>query len=276
MDGAVDQDDLFSGLAMAVSHHLRLLQLARRVCSCERWRRRHRRSVRGRAPNKRRDFNLGLRNSLLDYWGVDSEPPVFDEADFERRFRMPRAVFMLIYKDIKDEPFFRQRVNDTGRTQAHPLQKFVAALRVPSNGEAADRPDEYVRLSNSTSNSAVKNFIEFFVNKYESTYLRAPTDENITRILAFNKDWGLPAVSTAWNAAIGSGMAARSRRRDSTRAGRASDRLSWRRFATTTSGFSTSLPARQEATTTSTSSSRALYFFVSCAASGRHVTFLLK
>ena len=85
MGGAVDQEDPSSGLAMAVSHHLRLLQLARRVRGCQRLRRRHRGSVRGRAPNKKRDFNLGLRNILRDHFGVDGDPPVFDEADFESR-----------------------------------------------------------------------------------------------------------------------------------------------------------------------------------------------
>jgi len=129
---------------------------------------------------------------LRDYWGVDGEAPVFDEADFESRFRMPRAVIMRVYNDIKDEPFFRQRVNATGRQQAHPLQEVVAALRVLGNGEAADRPDEYVRFSKSTTNAAVKSFIEFIVIKYESTYLRALTEKDITRILAFNKDRGLP------------------------------------------------------------------------------------
>jgi len=80
------KDDLSSGLEMTVSHHLRLLQLARRIRCCQRWRRRHRGSVRGRAPKKKRDFNLGLRNILRDHWGVDGEPPVFDEGDFESRF----------------------------------------------------------------------------------------------------------------------------------------------------------------------------------------------
>jgi len=37
-----------------------------------------------------------LPNILHDYWGVFSEPLVFDEADFESRFRMTRAVFMRI------------------------------------------------------------------------------------------------------------------------------------------------------------------------------------
>jgi len=129
---------------------------------------------------------------LRDYWGVDCEPPVSDEADFKSWSRMPLAVIMRIYNDMKDEPFFRQRVNATGRPQAHPLQNVVAALRVLGNGEAADRPDEYVRLSKSTTNAAVKNFIEFIFNKYESTYLRAPAVEDITHILSFNKDRGSP------------------------------------------------------------------------------------
>jgi len=86
MGGAVDQDGLSSGLAMAVSHHLWLLQLARPDRGCQRRRRRHRGSVRGRAPNKKRDFNLGLCNIFRDYWGVDGEPPVFDEAEFESQF----------------------------------------------------------------------------------------------------------------------------------------------------------------------------------------------
>jgi len=99
---------------------------------------------------------------------------------------------MCVYNDIKDEQSFRQRVNATGRPQAHPLQKVVTALRVLGNGVAADRPDEYVRLSKSTTNADVRSFIEFIVIKYESTFLHAPTDEDISRILAFNKDRGFP------------------------------------------------------------------------------------
>ena len=116
MEGAVDEDDLSSGLVMAVSYHIRLLQMPRRVRGCQRRRRRHRGSVRGRALNKKRDFNLGLRNILRDYWSVDEKSHVFDKADFESPSRMPRAVFMRVHNDIKDKPFFRKRVNATRRT----------------------------------------------------------------------------------------------------------------------------------------------------------------
>jgi len=118
MGSALDQDDRSSGIAMAVSHHIRLPQLARRLRGCQSRRRRHSGWLRERAPSKEHDFNLGLRNILRDYWGVDGEPPVFDEADFESRLRTPRAVFMRIYNDIQDETFFCQCNNATGRSQA--------------------------------------------------------------------------------------------------------------------------------------------------------------
>jgi len=78
---------------------------------------------------------------VRDYFGVDGQDPVFNEHDFETRFRVPRAVFRRVYSEVKDAPFFRRRINATGRPQAHPLQKVVAAFRVLANGEAADRAD---------------------------------------------------------------------------------------------------------------------------------------
>jgi len=56
MGRSVEQADIASGLVMAVSHHLRLLLLARRLRGCHHRRRQHCGSVRGRAPNKKRDF----------------------------------------------------------------------------------------------------------------------------------------------------------------------------------------------------------------------------
>jgi len=87
-------------------------------------------SCRGRRQNKLRDFLSGVHNIMRDYFGVHGLPPIYDEEDFERRFRMPRVLFQRIYDDAKDELFFQQRINATGPLQAHPLQKIVGALRV--------------------------------------------------------------------------------------------------------------------------------------------------
>lgn len=123
-----DDDD---EVAVLVAHHHRLtiLRLLRRRRLMSRITRRRRGSLPGRRPNKNRDFSLGLQSIIRDYFGVSGHEPIYDETDFERRFRVPRVVFMRIFNDIKHEPWWEQRPNATGRLQAHPLQKQVGAFR---------------------------------------------------------------------------------------------------------------------------------------------------
>jgi len=129
---------------------------------------------------------------MRDYFGVHGLPPIYDDADSERRFRMPRVLFQKIYDDAKDEPFFQQRINATGQLQAHPLQKIVGALRVLAYGEAADRAEEYVRISGSTIQQAVGHFTRFIVQRYQSIYLHKPAIDELGVILARNEERGLP------------------------------------------------------------------------------------
>jgi hypothetical protein len=57
-------------------------------------------SMQGKAPNKNRDcaYQCLVKNYFC---GTDSK---FDEKDFERRFRMPRAVFNRIAERIIGKP----------------------------------------------------------------------------------------------------------------------------------------------------------------------------
>jgi len=149
-------------------------------------------SRRGRRQNKLRDFRSGVHDIMRDHFGVHGLPPIYDEADFDRRFRMPRVLFQRIYDDAEDDPFFQQRIKATGQLQAHPLQKIVGALRVLAYGEAADRADEYVRISGSTIRQALGHLTRFIVQRYQSTYLRERKIEELTIILARNEERGLP------------------------------------------------------------------------------------
>jgi len=137
-------DDDGGVVRAAVRAHMGVLFLLRRRSRSGRANRlrRYRGFVAGRRPNKRRDFAAGLCNIQRDYSGVNAEAPIYDDRDFETRFRVPRSVFPRVYQAVKDEPFFQQRINATGRLQAHPLQKVVAAFRVIAYGKAADRADE--------------------------------------------------------------------------------------------------------------------------------------
>jgi len=120
-----------------------------------------------------------LRAILRDYFGLNGKPPVYNECDFERRFRVPRSVFLRIYNAVKDRPFLAQRINATGRLQAYPSQKVVAAFRVIANGEAPDRTDEYVRLSASTIAMSVRELLRCIVDEFGPSYLRPPTPEEL-------------------------------------------------------------------------------------------------
>jgi len=179
----------------AVVHtHVKVLMALHRRASAKRIarRRRYSGSSVGRRANKRRDFSAGLQTILRDYFGVGGAPPIYDERDFETRFRVPHAVFRRTYLAVKDEPFFQKRINATGKPQAHPLQKVVAAFRVIAYGEAADRGDEYVRLSRTVIAKSTKLLMEFIVQRWAPTYLRRPNDDELDTIMERNKERGMP------------------------------------------------------------------------------------
>jgi len=80
-------------------------------------------SVAGRRANRPRDFDQGMRGIMRDFSGVDGRPPVYGEETFERRFRVPRSLFMSVYEAICNGPCGRQSINATGRPRAHVLHE---------------------------------------------------------------------------------------------------------------------------------------------------------
>jgi len=119
-------------------------------------------------------------------------PQFYGLRELERRYRVPMPVFLRIYHAIKDRLFWVQSVYATGRPQAHPLQKRVAAFRVLRYGESRDRADEYVLFSSSTIYRAVTLFTEFIVDEFSPRYLRRPTTAENGNILGRNAARGLP------------------------------------------------------------------------------------
>jgi len=187
------EDDGAVVCAVVQAHMGLLLLIRRRSCVARARHRRHNRGyVRGRWPNKRRDFAAGVFNIQRDYFGVNAVPQVFDDRYFETRFRVPRSVFRSIHLVVMDEPFFQQRINATGCLQDHPLQKVVAAFRVIAYGEAADCSDEYVRLSRSTVAQATNLLLEFIVRWWETTYRRRPNQSELKKRMKRNAERGFP------------------------------------------------------------------------------------
>jgi hypothetical protein len=78
----------------------------------------------GKAKNKARDFKGAYERLFKNYFSTDP-PPVYNETDFERRFRMPRAVFNRIKEKIIGKGLFREKV-------IHPLVRLTAWLYPPT------------------------------------------------------------------------------------------------------------------------------------------------
>jgi len=104
----LSEDDGAASCAAVQAHVAALMKLQVRVSAWRISRRGpYRGSLPGRRPNKQRDFDAGLNNILRDYFGVDGQDPVYNEHNFQTRFRVPRAAFRRFYSEVKDTLFFR-------------------------------------------------------------------------------------------------------------------------------------------------------------------------
>jgi hypothetical protein len=103
----------------------------------------------GKAPNKNRDF-VGAYQKLIEHY-FSGQESVYNETDFERRFRMPRSIFNRIYNTLvlAGEPPFVQQYSSIGSKAPGiaPLCRLVACLRKLCYGDADDREDEYLQIS---------------------------------------------------------------------------------------------------------------------------------
>jgi hypothetical protein len=146
-------------------------------------------SVRGKAPNKRRDF-VGANTRILESYFVDR--PLYDEAQFERRFRVSRNLFNRIRTACERHPFFQQRPNCAGTMGAFPLQKLVAVFRVLAYGLSFDSQDELSQLSESTVRVALREFVLIILRTFENDYLRLPDRAEAKFLLADMENRGFP------------------------------------------------------------------------------------
>ena len=103
----------------------------------------------GKSRNKKRDFVAAYSKLVKDYFS--GEDSIFSEADFERRFRMKRAVFTRIWTAVEGYPPFVQRRDATGKLGIHPLCRFTACLRYLAYGDAYDREDENLYISETSA-----------------------------------------------------------------------------------------------------------------------------
>jgi Plant transposon protein len=154
-------------------------------------RRKHGGSTRSNAPNRQIGRKLGSQRIQADYFSITQR--VFSEAEFERRFRVPMAVWEVLKEGVlRADRYFYQRKDAAGVLGARTYQKMGAAVRQLSYGIPADACVEYVRLSESTCNESLHRFCRAVVKEFESEWLRLPTVSEIEEIERHYAKLGFP------------------------------------------------------------------------------------
>jgi hypothetical protein len=103
---------------------------------------------------------------------------------------MNKPLFLRIVAALSDwDPFFTQRVDETGRDGHSPLQKCSVAIRMLAYGSPADQLDEVLKIAVSTTLERLGKFAKGVIECFGPEYLRA---EELEKILLENEARGFP------------------------------------------------------------------------------------
>lgn len=158
-----------------------------------------RKRVGGSRPGKQGNRDIqrpqGARRLDEDYFcRIHPGEPIFNAAEFERRFTVTQSIYERIMSQICDhDSYFVQRKDCCGVAGATPDQKICAALRILSSGVSADSLVDYFRLSESTLMLTFKLFCTSIRELYEGTYLRRPTLSDLQNVESQYSKLGFPA-----------------------------------------------------------------------------------
>ena len=152
-----------------------------------------------RQPNKARDFAGAYARVVKNYFsGPES---VYDDVDFERRFRMSRRLFNQIHDRIMGLDPFVQKYDKFKKTPGiYPLVKLVGCFRFLAYGSAYDSFDEHLSIGEQTLKDYVRDFCQLIIQEYGDQYLnRSPTAEERAAISNVMTMKGFPGCIGSWD-----------------------------------------------------------------------------
>jgi hypothetical protein len=104
----------------------------------------------------------------------------------------PHLFLRLVQYVENVDPYFNFRYDVVGRAGLSALQKCVAAIHILTYGLPADVVDEYVRIDESMARESLNHLCAAVITIFGQQYLRAPTSDDIARILQINEQRGWP------------------------------------------------------------------------------------
>ncbi|XP_058767609.1 uncharacterized protein LOC131641324 [Vicia villosa] len=124
-----------------------------------------------------------------------SENPVYTDAQFRRRFRMHRHLFLRIVETLGNyDEYFQMRVDAIGKMGLSPLHKCTSAIRMLAYGSSADIVDEYVRIGESTAIECLERFVRGVNEVFGAEYLRRPNNNDVEHLLQMGESLGFPGM----------------------------------------------------------------------------------
>ena len=147
----------------------------------------------GRAPNKKRDFTPACQRVVNNYF--NGPQSVYDDKDFECRFRMSRRIFNQIYDAVMGTDPFVQKKDCLGKLGIHPLVKLHIAY-----GDAYDCEDENLCIGEATLPPMVKRYCKIIKEEFGPRHLnKTPTLEERHAIFQENSKRGFPGCIASWD-----------------------------------------------------------------------------
>jgi hypothetical protein len=108
---------------------------------------------------------------------------------------MRRSLFVKIVETcIAKTRYLKRWRNAAGLLGFSGYQKISTAMRVLAYGIPADYADEYLRISEDTTIESVHRFCKVMIHVFGPTYLRAPNEQDISRLLGENAARGWPGM----------------------------------------------------------------------------------
>jgi len=148
------------------------------------------------APRSRKYLNRDhatTNQRLIDNYIANE--PTYDNAMFRRRYWMQKHVFLRIIGDFSSsDNYFTQRVDAANKKGISPLAKCTTTMRMLTYGVAADAVDEYIKIGGTTSFECLRRLCKGIIRLYEQVYLRAPTQDDLQRILHVSEIWWFPGM----------------------------------------------------------------------------------
>jgi hypothetical protein len=153
----------------------------------------------GRSPNLARNYQRAYDILYEQYFRVEPRC-TFTEYQFERRFRMPRAVFNKIKEKIFGRGSFVQRHDALGKPGIHPLVRLTACLRRLAYGTSDDAQDEKFEIGEETLRKSLKEFCALMVEQFGAEYLnKKPSAHDLARLSFQNRQRGFPGMFASWD-----------------------------------------------------------------------------